>query len=344
MLDFKIDPVDKGIGYLIQDNINNKTKPLGSLGYLESLALKIGTIQGSTSPSLTKPNILVFAGDHGAAKHGVSAFPPEVTHQMVFNFLQEGAAINVFCKQNNIDLKIIDAGVNFDFDHNPRLINAKVAYGTKSYTEEPAMTQEQCENAVEQGAELVEELTSTGCNIVGFGEMGIGNTSSASLIMSHICKLPISDCIGRGTGLSDTQLRKKQTILENASKMHSVLSPLQAMQVFGGLEMTMMLGAMLQSAASGKVIIVDGFIATAVFLVAYMMFPSIMDYAIFSHQSDEAGHKKMLHWLQADPILNLGLRLGEGTGCALAYPLIASSVAFLNNMSSFESAGVSESL
>lgn len=341
MQSFLITSTSNNLENQIRHKIDFKTKPVGALGNLEKIALKIGRIQSTVEPKLNKPTIVVFAGDHGAANEGISAYPQEVTFQMVMNFLNNGAAINVFCDQNDIDLKIVDAGVNYDFSKFPNLINAKIARGTKSYLREPAMTQDQCEGAIKAGAELCDKIHMRGTNIIGFGEMGIGNTSAASLIMSKISGYPVAVCVGRGTGLDDEGLKRKVEILEKAIGIHDVKAPFEILSTFGGFEMAMMCGAMLKAAENGMTIMVDGFIATSVFLVAHAIAPEIMDYALFCHQSDEQGHKKMLEYLNADPLLNLGMRLGEGTGCALAYPIIKSSVAFLNDMASFESAGVS---
>ena len=349
MQSFQITSTSKNLDTQIQHKIDFKTKPVGALGDLEKIALKIGMIQGTDMPELINPTIVVFAGDHGIAKDGVSAYPQEVTYQMVMNFLNHGAAINVFCDQNGIDLHIVDAGVNYDFPESLDLIDAKIAKGTKSYLKEPAMTREQCEKAIKAGADLCDKIYWEDTNIIGFGEMGIGNTSAASLIMSEICGYPLAECVGRGTGLDDERLTRKVEILEKASKnpawpagRHDAKTPFEILRAYGGFEMAMMCGAMLKAAENGMIIMVDGFISTSVFLVAHAIAPEIMDYAIFSHQSDEQGHKSMLEFLHADPLLKLGMRLGEGTGCALAYPLIKSSVAFLNDMASFESAGVSQ--
>jgi len=339
---FYIPKIGNRLYSTIQHKIDFKTKPIGALGQLEKISNQIGRVQGTDSPNLSSPTIVVFAGDHGIALDGVSAFPQEVTYQMVMNFLNEGAAINVFCNQNNIDLKVVDAGVNYDFPDNKNLINAKIAKGTKSYLKEAAMTKEQCEAAIKVGAELCSKIHDDGSNIIGFGEMGIGNTSAASLIMSKICNIPIVDCVGRGTGLDNDGLIKKIEILKKASKIHDVTTPYNILRSYGGFEMAMMCGAMLQAAQNRMIIMVDGFIATSVFLVAHGIEPEIMEYAIFCHQSDEQGHKKMLEYLQAEPLLNLGMRLGEGTGCALAYPLIKSAVNFLNEMANFDSAGISQ--
>ena len=326
----------------LQHKIDFKTKPLGSLGTLEKLALQIGNIQNTLSPTLIKPTIVVFAGDHGIAKEGVSAYPQEVTFQMVMNFLSGGAAINVFCKQNNIQLQIADAGVNFDFEANPNLINTKVSNGTKSFLREKAMTESELQQCFEHGKTIVNQLSATSCNVIGFGEMGIGNTSSATMLMSHFCNLPIEQCVGRGTGLNDTQLENKIAILKKSQEMHQNLDSIEdALQTFGGFEIAQICGAMQAAYQQNMLILVDGFIATSAFLVASKLTPAIKDNAVFCHLSDEFGHQNLLNYLGVEPLLKLNMRLGEGTGCAVAYPIIASAVAFLNQMASFESAGVS---
>ncbi|MCG8307631.1 MAG: nicotinate-nucleotide--dimethylbenzimidazole phosphoribosyltransferase [Cytophagales bacterium] len=341
MRKFYIKPVNNRLEGQLTQKIDFKTKPPGSLGALENLAKKIGMMQGRLNPGLRNPTIVVFAGDHGAAADGISAFPQEVTHQMVFNFLNQGAAINVFCRQHNIGLKVVDAGVNFDFEDAHALIHSKIAKGTQNYLREPAMSPEQCDRAITHGAKIVEKIAEEDSNIIGFGEMGIGNTSSASLLMSKICNLPLEDCVGRGTGLDDDQLDRKIQLLKGAIRLHETNNAFEILRTFGGFEMAMMCGAMLAAAEKEMIILVDGFIATSVFLAANRMEPDIKGYALFCHQSDEQGHEKMLGYLGADPILKMGLRLGEGTGCALAYPIIQSAVAFLNDMASFDAAGVS---
>jgi nicotinate-nucleotide--dimethylbenzimidazole phosphoribosyltransferase len=322
--------------------INNKTKPPGSLGLLEKIALQIGTIQDTLTPVLNNPTIVVFAGDHGIVKEGVSPFPQEVTYQMVYNFLQGGAGINVFAKQNGIAIKVVDAGVNFNFDAHPDLINAKIDFGTKSFFDEPAMTTAQCTAAIEKGGAIVQEINAAGSNVIGFGEMGIGNTSAAAIIMSLLCKLPLEACIGRGTGLDDAGLEKKKEILQEAISKHTFeQTPLNILTIFGGFEIAMICGAMLKAAELRMIILVDGFITTAALLVAKGIHEQVLDYCIFCHHSNEQGHTLMLKHLKARPLLHLEMRLGEGTGAAVAYPIIQSAVNFLNQMASFESAGVS---
>jgi len=342
MKTFNIPPVKKAILVELQNKINFKTKPLGALGMLESIALKIGQIQQTLVPKIVKPHVIVFAGDHGLANDGVSAYPQEVTHQMVLNFLGGGAAINVFCNQNNIKLKVVDAGVNHKFGITPNLINAKVGMGTKSALTNKAMSNDEVKKCIELGANRVRNTVDSGCNIIGFGEMGIGNTSSASLIMYYLTKKAINDCVGKGTGVNDKQLLNKLNILKNVISFHGDLnSPIEILSAVGGFEIAQMVGAYLQAAENKITILVDGFITTAAFALACSIEPNVKEYAIFSHQSEEKGHQSFLKFLNVTPILSIGLRLGEGTGIALVLPLIQASVNFLTEMSSFESAGVS---
>jgi nicotinate-nucleotide--dimethylbenzimidazole phosphoribosyltransferase len=313
---------------------------------LEVVALQIGLIQQTLTPQLCNPTMLIFAGDHGIVEAGVSPYPQAVTAQMVLNFLQGGAAINVFTKQNNMHLSVVDSGVNYEFTAGLDLVHAKVAKGTRNFLTEPAMTLAQCEQALSCASDIVDMKIVEGCNVFGFGEMGIGNTSSASCLMSILCGLPIEQCVGRGTGLDDAGLAHKTNILIRAIAHHH-LSNVDAMQIlatFGGFEIAMMVGAMLQAASKQCTLLIDGFITTAALLVAAKLQPEILHYCVFTHCSDESGHKKMLDYLQVKPLLNIDLRLGEGTGAALAYPLVEASVNFLNQMASFESASVSEKI
>lgn len=335
----------------LQYKIDNKTKPLGSLGRLEEVALRVGLIQGSVRPQIDHPHIVVFAGDHGIAATGlVNPFPQAVTAQMVLNFISGGAAINVFCRQQELGLTVVDAGVNFDFPADipsEKLIRAKIGYGTRNYLEGDAMSREEVLQAIAAGGNIVGDLFRRGCNCIGFGEMGIGNTSAASLIMHFITGMPVEECAGRGTGVNDEQLAKKIAALRDVSGKHLPAltdspGPLTILQHVGGFEIAMMMGAYLKAAELKMIILVDGFITTAALLLARLSDPAVQDYCIFSHTSGEQGHEKMLQYLGARPLLNLGMRLGEGTGAAMAFPLVQSAVHFLGEMASFESAGVSQ--
>lgn len=341
---FNVLKPNQALNSALTDKINNKTKPLGALGMLEAVALQIGLIQQTLAPQLNHPTMLAFAGDHGIVEAGVSPYPQAVTAQMVMNFLQGGAAINIFTAQNNMRLRVIDSGVNHQFSPSPDLIDAKIAAGTRNFLREPAMTAAQCEQALERGANIVNAQIAEGCNVFGFGEMGIGNTSSASCLMSILCDLPIAQCVGRGTGLNDAGLAQKTNILAQAIAHHGLngSDAMQALATFGGFEIAMMVGAMLQAAEKQCTLLIDGFITTSALLVAAKLQPNILHYCVFTHCSDESGHRAMLDFLSVKPLLNIDLRLGEGTGAALAYPIVLAAVNFLNNMASFESAGVSE--
>jgi nicotinate-nucleotide--dimethylbenzimidazole phosphoribosyltransferase len=336
---------DQSLLNKLQYIIDHKTKPLGALGVLEKLALQIGMVLKSTRPQLNKPHLLVFAADHGIAQHGVSAYPQEVTSQMVTNFIEGGAAINVFCQQHGIALSIVDAGVNYDFAPHLPIINNKVGKGTASFLTGPAMTLSQVHTCLLKGEDVVKAIHLDGCNIIGFGEMGIGNTSTASVLMSLLCDIPLEQCIGKGTGINNEQLNHKHRILNQAIDQHQGDRDLFAiLTYFGGFEIIQMAGAMLAARKNGMLLLVDGFICTVAFLCAYLIDPEVKQNAVFSHQSEEQGHRLLLEKLDAQPLLNLGLRLGEGTGCALAYPVLQSAVAFLNDMASFEEAGVSNKM
>jgi nicotinate-nucleotide--dimethylbenzimidazole phosphoribosyltransferase len=345
-LDLKITAPDRAIENSLKNRVDRKTKPLGALGLLERTAIQIGLIQQRLDPEFGQPHLLVFAGDHGAAKAGVSAYPQDVTWQMVENFLAGGAAINVFARQNGLHLAIIDAGVAHDFGKRAGLIDAKIAAGTANYIEEPAMSAEQCAQAIARGADISRNLAANGCNVVGFGEMGIGNTAAASLITHCLTGLPLAECIGRGTGLDDAGLVRKQALLDKALNRYRAAGgsndPLSVLAEFGGFEIAMMVGAMLGAAEAKMTLLIDGFIVGSAALTATRLAPALAEYCVFCHRSAEAGHAAQLLALGAEPLLDLGLRLGEGTGAALAFPLVKASVNFLNEMASFESAGVSD--
>jgi nicotinate-nucleotide--dimethylbenzimidazole phosphoribosyltransferase len=343
-MNFNITQPNQALKNVLVDKINNKTKPLGALGMLETVALQIGLIQQTLTPKLTHPTMLIFAGDHGIANAGVSPYPQAVTAQMVFNFLQGGAAINIFTAQNNMRLCVIDSGVNYQFPPNVDLIDAKIDMGTRNFINDSAMTLMQCEQALTRGTDIVKAKVAEGTNVFGFGEMGIANTSSASCLMHILCNIPIEECVGRGTGLDDLGLAHKSKVLSQAIAHHNINNEncMQVLATFGGFEIAMMVGAMLEAANQQCTLLIDGFITTAALLVATKLQPEILNYCVFSHCSDESGHKKMLDFLKVKPLLNMDLRLGEGTGVALAYPLVLAAVNFLNNMASFESAHVSQ--
>ncbi len=337
---FKITTTSSNLSAALKHKIDFKTKPIHSLGKLEKVATQIGLIQQSLNPKISNPTLVVFAGDHGIVAEGVSPYPQDVTWQMVMNFISGGAAINVFAKLNGWEILVVDAGVNHVFESNLSLRDLKVNFGTKNYLKEAAMTDEEVTKAIKSGANLVKEIVATNCNCIAFGEMGIGNTSSAAIIMSKITGLPIEDCAGKGTGLDYQGLQRKMKVLKAAIQNHFAKEPLAILKIFGGFEIAMIFGAMLQAAESKMIILIDGFIVTSALLIAHALYPNILDYCVFAHQSDENGHQKMLKYLNADPLLKLDMRLGEGTGAALALPLIMASVNFLNEMASFESAGV----
>lgn len=329
----------------LQHVIDLKTKPLGALGRLEALALQIGMIQGSINPKIEQPQIRVFAADHGLTKHGTSAFPSAVTAQMVYNFLSGGAAINVLARQHHIELKVVDAGVDADFGdsafkNHPQLLDYKVRRGSRDALTEAAMTEAECLAALANGMKVVKDMPG---NLLIVGEMGIGNTSAASLLLARLGELPIADCIGRGTGLDDAGLQHKTNILTQVLQFHhTAQSPLTALAALGGLEIAMMAGALIQAASERRILLIDGFIASVALLVAERLVSGVAQYAIFAHHSVEPGHTHLLKLLHAEPLLNMGMRLGEGSGAALAYPLLQSACAIINEMASFSDAGISE--
>ncbi|TNF62071.1 MAG: nicotinate-nucleotide--dimethylbenzimidazole phosphoribosyltransferase [Burkholderiales bacterium] len=323
----------------LQHLLDNKTKPVGSLGQIERLALRIGLILGSEQPALTDPQLVVFAGDHGLAARGVSAYPCDVTWQMVENFLAGGAAVSVLARQHGIGLTVVDCGVRHDFAPRAGLVVHKMAHGTADPLLGVAMSASQCALAMANGADLVRNLPG---NALLLGEMGIGNTSAAAMLMSRLTGLDIEDCTGAGTGLGAEGVQRKIAILREVLGRHAGASdPLAALSAFGGFEIANMVGGVLQAAHERRVIVVDGFIASSAVLVASSLQPAVLQRCVFAHRSGERGHALMLAHLRAEPLLDLGLRLGEGSGAALAWPLLQSACAILREMACFESAGVS---
>lgn len=330
----------------LQTKLDQKTKPIGALGALEALALQLGHILGTEMPNLEQPQLVVFAGDHGLAARGVSAYPSDVTWQMVENFLTGGACVSVLARQHGLSLSVVDCGVRHDFvtpgggEQRAGLWVRKLGQGTADASQGPAMTREQLERGIHNGRELVRQLPG---NALLLGEMGIGNTSAASLIQARLTGVDIADCTGSGTGLAAAGVRRKLDILREVLHFHAdVTAPLDVLQAFGGFEMATMLGAVLEAAEQRRVIVVDGFITTAVIAVAHALQPHVLQRCVFAHQSAEAGHVRLLQHLQATPLLGMGLRLGEGSGAALAWPLLQSACVMLREMASFASAGVSE--
>ncbi|MDZ4742922.1 MAG: nicotinate-nucleotide--dimethylbenzimidazole phosphoribosyltransferase [Verrucomicrobiota bacterium] len=329
----------------LQQKIDSKTKPPGSLGELEQIALRLGMIQGTLSPQIAQPSILVFAGDHGVSASGVSPYPVEVTRQMVLNFLAGGAAINAFCNLHKLAFSVIDCGVKGgEFPPHPNLISSRMGEGTRNFQNEPAMTYPEAEKAITQGIEIARATAAKGANTIGFGEMGIGNTSSSSAIMATFTGLPPADCVGRGTGLDSAGISRKAGIISlTLERMAATADPVEILAQVGGFEIAHMAGAMIGAASANCAVVVDGFVSTAAYLVAYHLKPEIKNFAFFAHCSDERGHRKMLEFLDVTPLLQLSMRLGEGTGAALAIPLLQAACAFTEKMASFDSAHVSKS-
>ena len=341
---FTIPKLDTKLNNAIQHKIDFKTKPLGALGQLEPLALQLCLILGDKLPQITQPTQLVFAGDHGVSEMGVSIAGSEVTGQMVANFCAGGAAINAFCMQANMTLKVIDCGTVFEQPDHPMLIKQRIAPTTNAIHIAPAMTIEQTKQAICLGQEIADTQINAGANLIGIGEMGIGNTTSAAALMHILTDTDIQYCVGRGTGIDDDCLARKTEIIRTAAMLHSsqLTTPINVLSILGGFEIAQMVGAMLAIAQAGKVILVDGFISSTAALVAIRMHPNVRDYMVFSHSSEELGHHMLLKSMNAKPLLSLGLRLGEGSGCPLALPLLQSALAFYNHMASFEQAQVTQ--
>ncbi len=330
---------DAALAARLQQRLDHLTKPVGALGRLEDLALQIGLLQGSAQPRLHAPQLLVLAADHGLARQGVSAYPQDVTWQMVHNMRAGGAAVNVLARQHGLALTLVDAGVAHDFGAAPGLRHAKQGWGTADASLGPAMAVDQARQALLAGAALLQGLPG---NVVLFGEMGIANSASAALLLARLHGVPLATATGRGTGLDDAGLAHKQAVLARAlARAPQAVAPLAVLAEFGGFEIAMLAGAMLAAAAERRLIVVDGFIVGAALLLAQSWAPAVLDACVFAHRSAEAGHAALLAILQARPLLDLGLRLGEGSGAALAWPLVAAAVGLLQGMASFESAGVS---
>ena len=331
---------DAALATALQQRIDRKTVPHGALGRLAALAQRLGLILGTAEPHLVQPQLVVFAADHGIAARGVSAYPSDVTGQMVGNFLAGGAAVSVLARQHGIAQTVVDCGVRRDFDATPGLLVRKIAPGTQDCSTAAAMTPEQCAQAVANGIELVKTLPG---NALLLGEMGIGNTSPAALLTARLGGIDVAEVTGAGTGLDAAGIARKTAVLREALAANAgATAPLAVLAALGGFEIATMVGSVLQAASERRVVVVDGFIASAAVLVASKIAPHVLQRCVFAHRSDERGHARLLQLLGAEPLIDMGLRVGEGSGAALAWPLLVSACAILNEMASFESAGVSD--
>lgn len=341
---FSIKPVDTAMEAAVTDKIDNLTKPKGSLGRLEELARRICLIQQTLTPELHEPHNVLFAADHGVIEEGVSVSPKEVTWQQLGHFSKGGAGINFLCEQHGFRLVLVDAGVDYDIPAGHGIIDMKVRKSTRNFLYGLAMTVDEFDLCLERGAAVIDEIhRTTRCNIVSFGEMGSGNTSSSSMWMHLFTGIPLDRCIGAGAGLDTAGIRHKYDVLSRSLAAYSGdLSVESYMAWFGGYEMVMAVGAMLRAAELGMIIIVDGFIMTSCILAASKLCPAVLDYAVFGHQGDESGHKLMLEALGVKALLHLDLRLGEGSGAVCAYPIIESAVRMINRMDSFADVAVTK--
>jgi len=336
MKTFSIERPDEAIRPALQRKIDNLTKPKGSLGRLEELALRIGMIQQTLTPALRRPQNILFAADHGIVEEGISLSPKEITWQQTLHFLRGGTGIGFLCKQHGFDLKIVDAGVDYEFPAGCGIIDRKIRRGTSSYLKGPAMTEEELDRCFEAGAGVVDDACSEGCNVVSFGEMGITNTSSSAIWMHYFAGVPLAECVGAGSGLDSAGIRHKYEVLRQAvGNYRGDGSASDIIRHFGGFEMAMAVGGMLRAAERRMVVLVDGFIMSACMLAASKLCPEVLDYAVFGHSGDEQGHARLLEAMGAEPILRLGLRLGEGSGAVCAFPIVDSAVRMINEMDLF---------
>ncbi len=357
MKTFSIKSPDKAIQQDIQAKIDNLNKPKGSLGRLEELAMQVCLIQQTLTPSLAHPCHLLLGGDHGIEREGVSVSPREVTWQQMINFTRGGGGVNMFCRQHGFKLRIVDVGVDYDFSGMDNILDCKIARGTRNFLYEPAMSEDEFDKAIQIGSDLVDDCISEGCRILCIGEMGIANTSPSSIWLNLFGDIPLIDCIGAGAGLDTPGIRHKYEILSKAAERftshgdrhdvrsetsHACLSPCEVLRYFGGFEMIAAIGAMLRAAEAHLIILVDGFIMTACALAAIRLYPDSQDYMIFTHCGDEKAHKMMLDMVDAKPLLNLGLRLGEGTGALCAFPIVDSAVRMINEMNNFDNAKITK--
>ncbi|MCR4922086.1 MAG: nicotinate-nucleotide--dimethylbenzimidazole phosphoribosyltransferase [Bacteroidaceae bacterium] len=345
-----IEPTDKSFARIVQERIDNLNKPKGSMGRLESLALQVALVQQTLTPQLSCPCHILFGGDHGIEREGVSVSPREVTWQQMKNYGRGGGGVNMLCRQHGFSLQVVDVGVDYDFDpaECPHIIDRKIAHGTHDFLYEAAMSDDEWHKALHIGRECVDVCRAKGCNIVSFGEMGIGNTSPSSILMHLFLHIPLAECVGAGSGLDTAGVRHKYEVLKAAVERfkasHSpALSDAETMtRYFAGFEMAAAIGGMLRAAEHRMVILVDGFIMSACMLAASRLDAAVLDYAIFAHVGDESGHRRMLDAMGAEPLLSLGMRLGEGTGALCAYPIVQTAVNMINEMDTFSHAGITK--
>jgi nicotinate-nucleotide--dimethylbenzimidazole phosphoribosyltransferase len=338
-----IPPVNEAVRAAACRRLDVLTKPLGALGRLEALAAQICAIQGTLDLRITQPTGIVFAADHGISQSGVSAYPREVTAQMVANFLQGGAAISVLARLHGMELWIVDAGVEGDCGTHPRLIDAKIRRGTRNFVDEPAMTPEECTAALRQGRDVLDRVIQPGGNTLVLGEMGIGNTAASAMLMHGLTGKELSACVGRGTGVDGRGLERKKAVLARALERRAApQDPLDLLAEFGGYEIAMLMGALLGAAARRVLILVDGFTVSVAAAMAARLDPMVLDYCVFGHCSAEHAHGALLEYLQVQPLLDLGMRLGEGSGAAMALPVVRAAAALFTGMATFEGAGVSD--
>lgn len=330
----------------IQQRIDNLNKPLGALGRLEEIALQIGLIQQTYSPTLQHPCHVLFAADHGIEREGVSASPREITWQQMINFTRGGGGVNMFCRQHGFELLLVDVGVDYDLSDYPQIINRKIARGTRNFLHEAAMSEEEMNRALQTGAEMTDRCRKKGCNVICFGEMGIGNTSPSAVWLHLFGNHPLEDCIGCGSGLNANGVSHKYEVLKAATdhfrETHPSPTPEEIIRYFGGFEMVAAVGAMLRAAEKKMIILVDGFIMSACMLAACRLYPDTREYALFGHEGEERGHRLLLDDLQARGLLQLGFRLGEGTGALCAYPIIESAVRMMNEMNTFDESHITK--
>lgn len=342
MRTYQIEPLDEIFKKTVQEKIDNLAKPMGSLGKLEGVARKIATIQQSLTPQLKHPCHILFVADHGIVSEGVSPSPKEITWQQSINIIQNGAGINIFTEQHHFDLIVVDAGVDYDFPTHFGIIDKKVRKGSRNFLHEPALTESEVDQALIAGGEIVELVFQKGCNLLSIGELGIGNTSVASIWMSLLTGISLQQCVGAGSGWNEELTRHKYNILQKSIERYAgPITPMTVMTEFGGLELIMAAGAMLRAAELKMTILIDGFLMSASLLMASKIHPEVEEYAIFSHRSDEKGHVLLLEYLGVEPLLHLNFCLGEGTGAVCAYPLLESSIRMMTQMKSFDESKIS---